>query len=232
MAEHGFLFLDPLARRIAQGTKKVTRRPITMRNSLPDGDRWSDRHADWGEWTDIDWSLASIDGAGTNDGYLKVGFKNGDGAIARLRCTVVSADVLVAREAWRVSTYSPHHRSASIAYRADSSKREATYPSTVVEAELVKWARLRKNGSLAWTPSLLMPHWAARSVRSIVSIHPEQLDPLSQLEAEAEGFDSPTAFANGWDAAYTAKGLAMASRPWVWVTRFADRNEPTRSLTT
>lgn len=64
--------------------------------------------------------------------------------------------------------------------------------------------------------------------RLVTSVHAERLEPLSQAEAEAEGFDSPGEFAAAWDSLYGSKGLAVSARPWVWVIRFGMRETSAR----
>jgi hypothetical protein len=238
MPDHGMLFTDPLARSILQGRKVVTRRPITRQTCLPiafscsgvDGlAGFSD--LDWAAHTpDVDCSdlcetrdYCSIfaDGSITNGGqYLHVPALDHE-TRHRVYFRIVPGDRLWVREAWRVIPDCTDPGEALVVYRAGAPGRLCKLPEDVDAAELSKWSRLNKKGQPRWTPSLLMPRWAARTVREVVSVHAEQLGPLTPEQALEEGFGSPAEFKNAWDAIYRAKGKTMASRPWVWVTRFA-----------
>lgn len=140
-------------------------------------------------------------------------------------CRIKPGDRLWVREAWRVIPDCTNPGEAMVVYRAGAPGRLCKLPEDVDAAELSKWSRLSKNGQPRWTPSLLMPRWAARTVREVVSVHAERLGPLTPEQALEEGFGSPAEFQNAWDAIYRAKGKTMASRPWVWVTRFVGPGE-------
>jgi hypothetical protein len=248
MTDHGMLFTDALARSILQGRKVVTRRPITRQTCLPvvfasssTLPSWTSRSGVEGlaGFGDLDWSAHTpdvdcselcetrdycsifADGSATKGGqYLHVPALDHE-TRHRVYCRIVPGDRLWVREAWRVIPDCTSPGEAMVVYRVGASSRLCNLPEDVGAAELSKWSRLNKKGLPRWTPSLLMPRWAARTVREVVSVHAEQLGPLTPEQALEEGFGSPTEFQNAWDAIYRDAGKTMASRPWVWVTRFA-----------
>lgn len=188
MADHGLLFTDAIARRIAQGTKTVTRRPITPQNTRTDEPF---------KWYEIAELVALPD---------------------TLHCRVRPGDLLYAKEVWKVVGSGPGLGQQRIAYRAGG--------ATVVHDMPARSRLPKSSGRDVWQSSMIMPRWAARSVRRVVSVGAERLGSLTEGEARAEGFDSPAEFVNAWDAAYRERGLLVCSRPWVWRIEFADRNEP------
>jgi hypothetical protein len=188
MAEHGYLFTDPLARAILLDEKTETRRPMSRANTYA--------------FDALEQSMAFGSEPDTTD------------------CRVTPGDHLWVREAWRVIPSSTDHREALVGYRAGGPNVLCKLPAEVDAAELSKWNRRAKSGLPRWTPSLLMPRWAARSVRRVSAVHAERLGPLTEDQARAEGFGSPAEFTNAWDAVYRSKGLTVAARPWVWVVRF------------
>ena len=235
MTDHGMLFVDALARSILQGRKVVTRRPITRQTSTPvvfcteAGEPGGFADLDWGahvlhsEYADTGvgpYCSIFADGNATKGGqYLHVPSLDHE-TRHRVHCRIKPGDRLWVREAWRVVP-----GAAMVVYRAGAPGRTCPLPEDVDAAELSKWSRLNKKGLPRWTPSLLMPRWAARTVRQVVSVHAEQLDTLTPEQALEEGFGSPAEFTNAWDSIYRDAGKTVALRPWVWVTRFAGPGE-------
>jgi hypothetical protein len=188
MAEHGFLFTDPLARAILRGEKIDTRRPMSRANTYG--------------FDALEQSMAFGSEPDATD------------------CRVTPGDTLWVREAWRVVPTCTDPGEALVSYRAGGPNVLCKLPVEVDAAELSKWNRRAKSGLPRWTPSLLMPRWAARSVRRVLAVHAERLGPLTVEQARDEGFGSPAEFTNAWDAVYRSKGQTVAARPWVWVIRF------------
>jgi len=252
MTDHGMLFVDALARSILQGRKVVTRRPITRQTSRPVVFPCSSTYASWTSrsgveglagFADLDWAAHTpdvdcsvmcetrdycsifVDGLATTGGqYLHVPALDHE-TRQRVYCRIEPGDRLWVREAWRVVPGCTYPGEAMVVYRAGAPGRTCSLPEDVDAAELSKWSRLTKKGEPRWTPSLLMPRWAARTVRQVVSVHAEQLDTLTPEQALEEGFATPAEFTNAWDAIYRDAGKTVASRPWVWVTRFAGPGE-------
>ena len=240
MTDHGMLFVDALARSILQGRKVVTRRPITRQTSTPvvfcteAGEPGGFADLDWGahvlprEYADTGvgpYCSIFADGNATKGGqYLHVPALDHE-TRHRVHCRIEPGDRLWVREAWRVVPGCTYPGEAMVVYRAGAPGRTCSLPEDVDAAELSKWSRLTKKGEPRWTPSLLMPRWAARTVRQVVSVHAEQLDTLTPEQALEEGFATPAEFTNAWDAIYRNAGKTVALRPWVWVTRFAGPGE-------
>jgi len=93
------------------------------------------------------------------------------------------------------------------------------------------------NDVIKWTPSIHMPRWASRITLEITSVRIEQLNDISQADAQAEGMEltgwRPTYsdpdsggdfqtpydnFAELWESIY-GEGSWQAN-PWVWVIEF------------
>ena len=105
-------------------------------------------------------------------------------------------------------------------------------------------ARRPADGNLAdrgythWESSMVMPDWAARIRRRVVSVTVERLQDIDCDEAHHEGFPTSAedyehndtralrVFAEVWDSIYAAKGLGWDVNPWVWRIEFASENEP------
>ena len=103
-------------------------------------------------------------------------------------------------------------------------------------------ARRPADGNLAdrgythWESSMVMPDWAARIRRRVVSVTVERVQDITEEDAVREGFEmgvvenySTTArdnFSAAWESIYAAKGLGWDVNPWVWRIEFASENEP------
>jgi hypothetical protein len=194
VADHGMLFVDSLARAILRGEKIVTRRPLSRANTV-DFDRIADVLA------------MPID----ESGFMP----------QPRDCRVTPGDTLWVREAWRVIPSATECCRVLVGYRAGGAPVVRPTPDDVGDAELGRWSRRNNKNLPCWTPSLLMPRWAARSVRRVLAVHAERLGPLTKEQARDEGFGSPIEFTNTWDAVYRSKGQTVAARPWVWCIRFA-----------
>jgi hypothetical protein len=70
---------------------------------------------------------------------------------------------------------------------------------------------------LKWSPSIHMPKRVARTFLRVTAVRVERLCSLTKADALAEGFDSISAFAVGWNSISDAK---WRSNPWVWVFDF------------
>lgn len=248
MADLYLLFTDELAQAIAEGRKTVTRRPITKRNCWPVS--FTNSHIPEGTiggFADLDWDahltptrthdgvrnppgctpcsercrgrdycccLIDHSGAPEHAAYLHVPGKGGE-TRQRVFCRNKPGDMLIVRECWAAVP-------ESLAARFDPVTGEGCrvlYRARDGEPDPEDWENWR------WRPSIHMPRWAARSVRKIISITPDLVgvEPLSQDEAEREGFASPEAFAHAWASMYGKHG----PRVWAWRYEFASRNDET-----
>jgi hypothetical protein len=193
------LFIDPLAQAIAEGRKLVTRRPIAARNSHV----WITDEAGRREITGSTASSYIRSAQAGNgspelvDGVLILWPRRVAGKYTLPEISVTpraeSGDTLVVRECFRTSPPIYGVGPDRVSYRACYTQNQAA--------------------QYAWRPSIHMPSWAARSTPRIVSVTPERVGPLSQAEAELEGFDSPEEFAAVWEALYPEVR-------WCWRTQF------------
>jgi hypothetical protein len=173
-----------------------------------------------------DYCCVFIDGSAVRRGdcYLHVPGVGGE-TRQRVYCRHKSGDTLVVRECFAVvwgdadpCRCADKHESKTLAYCPKHDTIE--YRADTGFAAPGGWHDLPPDERfLNWSPSIHMPRWAVRSFRLVISITPELLGPLSQLEAEREGFDSPEAFATAWS------GIYGEGPRWVWRYEFSDKNE-------
>lgn len=83
-----------------------------------------------------------------------------------------------------------------------------------------------------WTPSIHMPRWASRTTLRVERVWVEQVQSISEEDAEAEGIDDAwlvrhhsgpprqNEFRHLWDSIYAAKGFGWEQNPWVWCCEF------------
>lgn len=120
-------------------------------------------------------------------------------------------DRLWVRETWRVERFPSAPDAPHIHYRADQTAEHEAYSA----------ARM-------WKPSIFMPRWASRITLEVIGVRVERLQEISEVDAIAEGMQSPgipaamsnrAAFARLWDD-INGKRAPWASNPWVWVVEF------------
>ena len=218
------LFSDPMARAIVEGRKVVTRRPVDFRK-LPHGViEECPGFGPWPFWEDEDgdWHPETRQAA--------------------------PGDLLIGRECWR-----PHVEAGAtwVTYRAGGPSMDVTFdkgprglgPLDKVGSLAYSVARRPADGNLAdrgythWESSMVMPDWAARICRRVVSVTVERVQDITEEDAVREGFWSSgngetyrpalATFADAWDSIYAAKGIGWAANPWVWRIEFSAENVAT-----
>ena len=86
-------------------------------------------------------------------------------------------------------------------------------------------------GNWEWCEACSMPRWASRIMLEVVCIHVEQVQDISRLDANAEGFfpekkctsglgNSQLAFRKMWDSINPQCKFCWDANPWVWVVEF------------
>lgn len=167
--EHGLMLSDPMVVARHERRKKQTRRLISVANTLVDGRRVSSKR--WKEMS-FDLGNAWVDPgpspAGNVGPYLKAPSlaPEMDGSVHRLYPIYQPGDALWWKECHYVeSAGSNNGGTGFVIYRATDD------PAPVSR----------------WTPSMLMPRWAARYVDTVLSCIPERLSQVSNEDAQAEG---------------------------------------------
>jgi hypothetical protein len=148
-----------------------------------------------------------------------------------VRCPWAIGDRLWVREAWAQDL--EHNR---LFYRADIDGSSGRVPYLMDGAGGfgggVGEARIDK-----WRPSIHMPRWASRLTLEITNIRVQQVQDISEGDAEREGwqfqnhplmkrYDPVTMdtarlwFRDLWDSIYAKRGLGWDANPWVWILDF------------
>lgn len=149
-------------------------------------------------------------------------------------------DVLWVREMWQTVN---SEAGPGIAYKADSSFMQPVYDGPDYGAgpsynydkypgDYVMWYTDLVGGAprsegYHWRPSIHMPRWACRLFLEITDVRVERVQDISEADAVAEGmepFEScpgtpepKAAFAQAWDATYPG---SWERNDWVWVISF------------
>jgi len=242
MNEKPILFSGPMVRAILDGRKTMTRRVVMPRpHAGVDAVKWQD---------------VIITGCNTPD---KSGFAMMRGGVVEseeIRCPYGQpGDRLWVRETWRYSSCSgytptngPAQYQATLQYKStyDNPINFRRLGKTVELPEMHYGGNLRKDGGVAWKPSIHMPRWASRLTLEVTAVRVERLREINTADIHAEGVacsDCWTAgtpyrfpvdgvglipehcgcrgkFANLWDDIYAKRGYPWAGNPWVWVIEF------------
>jgi hypothetical protein len=209
MKERGMIFNGEMVRAILDGRKTQTRRPIQWKQT---------RFTEIGEREDGSKWPWSEDAEHACDFWHPCPF----GAVG---------DRIWVREAFRV-----HSRATDVAtlvYKASERNSWMEQTRRVPVAVCNKPATPEK-----WTPSLHMPRWASRILLEITNVRVEQLNVISERDAQAEGvaklqggfwqhyqpgwtqhqLSARGSFVTLWKSIYGEE--SWNSNPWVWVIEF------------
>jgi hypothetical protein len=228
--EHPTLFNGPMVRALLAGTKTQTRRVVTARNSLVDGEAGF-------PWGELDFTDAFVDAgpspAGNPGPYLKVARPSYE-TRHRIYSRVQPGDRLWVRETF----YCDH----AFARKAGSAEEVSEWlEMTYYGADYLTqrdWANADEwaEGVPPWRPSIHMPRWASRITLEVTDVRVERLQEISEDDARAEGVEAnPYVMADGsideamsitasvnfaalWDS--INGWLSWQTNPWVWVVSF------------
>lgn len=134
----------------------------------------------------------------------------------------VAGDELWVKETWKCEEL--ENGLDGVRYRADGffhnikNTREASYA----------WIEANRPGG-KWRPSIFMPRWASRIVRTIRDVRLERLQGITQSDVVDEGCQSVVGegvrdYAFLWDSINGAK-MPWEKNPWVWVVEFSRVDE-------
>lgn len=238
--EHPQLFKAEMVQAIREARKWMTRRAVTMHNSLIDGDGKGIRK----HWRHLDWRRAFVDPgpspAGNPGPYWKVpcscmGTAEDLEVWHRIYPRVFVGDAIWVKETWRVAMEAYR---TYVEYRAGGPPQNADRD----EAAKLKKISLRFPGarkdrhSDAWKSPIHMPRWATRLVLPVVRVGAERLQEITEEDAMAEGLShdpcgwfvpgsattgAPTAreaFQQLWESINAERpGLAWNDNPPLWI---------------
>lgn len=235
--EHGILFSAPMVRAILDGDKSQTRRVVSPRNSLVNGDTPCMK-ADpdiLAAWPNLDFGDVFVDPGpspmGNSGPYMQVAGR--DGSRHRVYPRVQHGDRLWVRENWQLIR--PMRNSEGIV------DDELIWPGPIPKVDprgkrlvddwCVGYAADGDEGP--WRPSIYLPRWACRIVLEVTAVRPERLQAITGNDAvsegvpgpicsdEAYGWDPTDAFQTLWESINGKRpGCAWSDNPWVWALTF------------
>lgn len=140
---------------------------------------------------------------------------------------------------WEENLCKGDERSAARIYRASCEQRPGDYGLWSIPDDDY-WKPHTKDHKFegAWRPSILMPRWASRILLEITNVRVEQLNVISERDAQAEGvaklqggfwqhyqpgwtqhqLSARGSFVTLWKSIYGEE--SWNSNPWVWVIEF------------
>lgn len=224
MTERPILFSGPMVRAILAGRKTVTRRVVTVGDTIEERD-------DGTQWP-----------------YFTT-WTHGDDGSPWASCPYgAPGDRLWVRETWRYHGWT-EDGAPWIKYAADYSTRLVErIPDEWSDRLADIWADLSDDANMAidgraadrkWRPSIFLPRWASRITLEVVGVRVERLQEITEDDARAEGVNPSDAhivikdgdrqpdmerthrgaFACLWDG-INGDRASWASNPWVWRVEF------------
>lgn len=211
MKEYPILFRPELVRKILDGKKTQTRRPV----------RGVPTCIHLGKWI-MDWGLSGVYGDADGRFWLDVQTDVDDCSHTEIKCPFGTVgDVLWVRETWqRLSNGDPESEKTwegvrdDVFYLADESDFR------------------NKPMSGRWRPSIHMPRWACRLFLEITGVRVERIQDISHRDALAEGVDYDVSevrgapirrFHSAWNKVYPG---SWDRNDWVWVVSFKKNEAP------
>lgn len=201
MKERPILFSGPMVRAILEGKKTQTRRPV--KPQPPERENTS---------------LPGYRGTFAKGGW------NLDDPVGK-RCFQKTCpygqpgDRLWVRETWCLADGIRDVNNATgellalrkVLYRADPLPFHLGNPA------------IKKDGELAWKPSIHMSRWASRIMLAVSGVRVERLLDICMDDIGSEGYEKNgtqyVQFLNSWTKIYGGGGCG-SDNPWVWVVEF------------
>jgi len=201
MNTHPILFRADMVNALLDGRKTQTRRVVSSRNSIVDGDSGCPRI--WPEFRlDEAWVDPGPSPAGNQGPYLKVPrLTEGDGLVHRVYPRYWINDLLWVKETWQSG------RDGSFHYAADDG----------IACE-------------KWRPSIFMKKTDSRLTLRITEVRAERVQDISEYDAMREGDPKQGLIASEnthrdwflslWDSINAKRGFGVERNPWVWALTF------------
>lgn len=236
VTERPILFSGAMVNAILSGQKTMTRRVVSIANSLVNGTSPSKRSSGLSGWPDLDFSKAWVDRgpspAGNPGPYLKV--PGGDESVQRVYARVQVGDRLWVRETWRTYASLDYLGPGKVGSGAGV-QYEAGGSNVPRHTSLLGMGKTR--------PSIFMPRWASRITLEVTAVRPERVQEISEEDAKAEGAALPecsyvgmcnsnrcplhsfTPYRNGFERLWQSingkrPGCTWQDNPWCWVISF------------
>ncbi len=217
MKEHPLLLSAPMVQAMLAGRKRVTRRILSMRNTLIDGKPWSKSKC---KWPSLDFDSAGYycqDSLGKLTAIRAICCRHGcDRSAHNIEPIYQLGDAIWFKETWWKI---PEPSLKDIREGADTwpkpigpQEQRIAYFADGDDQDVVRdWGwRLR--------PSIFMPRWASRLVRPVLSARIEQLQEITEADAILEGFGPRSAralFIGLWGELRPTPGQRWQDNPLV-----------------
>lgn len=174
--EHGLIYTGDSILAIHAGTKTMTRRVMTYRNSLVDGVYWNKE-----EFAMLDFDETYLDPGPSVSGnpgpFLKVQHKE-MGTLHRVYPRIQVEDMIWGKETWARTMATAYRQSPGVVFTPNPDCPEV---GVVYKAG---WTRCRPG---PWKSPMFMHKWASRTWTKVLAVRPERLQDISPEDVIAEG---------------------------------------------
>ncbi|HCE8859447.1 TPA: hypothetical protein NHV36_004673 [Klebsiella michiganensis] len=231
MTERGMIFNSEMVRAILDGRKTQTRRIVKPQPDISSKDNLS------GVWLDKPLNGLLLPKIQDIAIHCPFGMSGDQIWVRETWATLGNEDGCCVD--WEDNLCKGDERSAARIYRASCEQRPGDYSLWSIPDDAY-WKPHTKDHKFegAWRPSIHMPRWASRILLEITNVRVEQLNVISERDAQAEGvaklqggfwqhyqpswtqhqLSARGSFVTLWKSIYGEE--SWNSNPWVWVIEF------------
>lgn len=160
--------------------------------------------------------------------------------IIKFKAPYQLGDILYVRETWNICSMWSSGNRVTFIYRADEDEEKSARTISVSDESYDKYGKMMHGSSPDWRPSIHMPKEAARIFLKVKDVQVEQLQDITEKQAETEGINGSEAlydgyidarekFAELWDSTIKkadSDKYGWNANPWVWVIEFEQCEKP------